>query len=80
MESLTEGHICAMSLFSLSLPKASMGTASKGDAERWNSFLTQAELFVLGNFCFLLFITLSVFFFFFFDYVSNSFNKRREHF
>lgn len=50
-----------MSLFSLSLPKASMGMATKGDAERWNSFLTLAELFVFGNSCFLLFIMLSAF-------------------
>lgn len=34
-----------------------MGTGSKGEVERWNSFLTQAELFVFCNSCFLLFIS-----------------------
>ncbi len=49
MESLTQGHVCAMCLFSLSLPKARTGTGSKCEVERWNSFLTQAELFVFCN-------------------------------
>lgn len=35
-----------------------MGTGSKGEVERWNSFLTQAELFVFCNsFFFLFFIS-----------------------
>jgi len=40
-------YLCHESIFSL-LAKGKYGD-SKGDAERWNSFLTQAELFVPGN-------------------------------
>lgn len=38
-----------------------MGTGSKGEVERWNSFLTQAELFVFCNSCFFYYSLVVVF-------------------